>query len=136
MPGGMMHGRRREPMGTEEAERMGRMFGLIRHLEQACFNPKTAGLLAVGGLKDDVTRDDAATIGDLEQQLEKTHSLGMRNAIRLTLKDLYKAEGNEEKVLSHLRAMLEENDKALVERAEKWRQKGDDDDDDDDDDDE
>lgn len=124
-PGGMPMGpgmpawQQRRALGAEDAERVGQMFGLIRQLERVCFEPQTAGLIAVGGLKDDVKRDSAEVITDLEECLARTVSLGLRNALRLTLKDLYKAQGDNEKVIEHLRAMLTENDLALNDKADK-----------------
>ncbi len=38
---------------------------------------------------------------------------GLRNAIRLTLKDIYKRQGENEKVIEHIKALIAENDKAL-----------------------
>ena len=64
-------------------------------------------------VKDEVRRKQEQVLADLEGQLAKTRTLGLRNAIRLTLKDLYKARGDNEKVLGHLRKMIEENDAAL-----------------------
>ena len=90
-------------------------------------------MIAIGDLKDAVRRKPKEIIEDLETRLKKTKTLGLRNAIRLTLKDLYKAQGADEKVLDHLRTMLAENDAALQEHLEEEDEDGEDDDDDDDD---
>jgi len=92
---------------------MERMIRLIERLKDTCFDEPNAALIAIGGLKSEVRRKPEAVIDDLEQALAKTKTLGLRNAIRLTLKDIYKAMGEDEKVLNHLRAMLAENDKAI-----------------------
>ena len=97
----------------EQVERMERMIGLIKRMQHICFDPATAGMIAIGGLKDEVRRKQEAVVADLEGQLAKTKTLGLRNAIRMMLKDLYKARGDDEKVLGHLRKMIEENDAAL-----------------------
>ena len=97
----------------EQIERMELMIGLIKRMQHICFDPATAGMIAIGGLKDDVRRKQEQIVADLEKQLAKTKTLGLRNAIRLTLKDLYKARGDNERVLDHLRKMIEENDAAL-----------------------
>jgi len=103
-------------MNPEEyAERMGRMVGLIERMYQASFNPQSAGLMAIGGLTTDVQRDTKDVIADLENLLTQTKSLGLRNSIRLTLRDLYKEAGQSEKVLEHLRAMVAENDAGIRE---------------------
>ena len=97
----------------EQAERMERMMDMLQQFRRTAFDPGMAGMVAIGGLKDDVHRKPAEIINDLENQLTKTKSLGLRNALRLSLKDLYKAQAEDEKVLEHLRAMIAENDAAL-----------------------
>lgn len=114
----------REPGPADMLEHVEPMFELLERMSEACFHEVTAAMIAIGGLKDEVRRKPAQITKDLETQLNRTKTLGLRNAIRMTLKDIYKAQGNDEKVLSHLHAMLAENDKALQEER-------DDDDDDD-----
>lgn len=110
--GGAEEGPTTRPGGA--ADRFHRMALLLARMKSATFNPAEAGLIAVGGLKDDVQRKDEEVITDLEQILAGTKSLGLRNAIRLQLRDLYKATNNSAKVLDHLRAMVKENDEALA----------------------
>ena len=93
--------------------RMNMMMEMLERLKHTCFDPTSAGIVAIGGLKDDVRRKPAEIIKDLEDTLGKTKTLGLRNAIRMSLKDIYKAQGEDEKVLQHLRAMLAENDAAI-----------------------
>lgn len=117
MAPGMMHPelgmRPARPMGEmPEIEKMMMFMRVVQQMSEICKDPTAAGMLAVGGLKDDVKRDRAEVITDLEQTLEKTRALPIRNAIRLTLKDLYKENGNNEKVLAQLHAMVAENDAA------------------------
>ena len=50
----------------------------------------------------------------MESLLTHTKSLGLRNAIRLTLRDLYKQTGQKDKVLQLLRDLLKENDAAAA----------------------
>lgn len=90
------------------------MMMAMRQMQQFAFDPATAGFVAIGGLKDDARRKPDAIISDLEDQLAKAKSLGLRNAIRFTLKDLYKAQGDDEKVLGIDRALIAENDAALA----------------------
>lgn len=125
MAGGMHHGPGMMPGHPGMApgmapgvERASEFLDLIVKFRDVAFDPQTAGMIAIGGMKDDVRRKPDETIKDLEAQLVKTKSLGLRNAIRLTLKDLYKAQGEDDKVLEHLRAMLAEND-AAIQSAEK-----------------
>jgi len=96
-------------------QQMSAVLHLIERMRDASFDPEVAGIMAVSGLKDDVRRNPKHVTADLEKQLAKTKTLGLRNAIRMTLKDIYKRIGEDEKVLDHLRAMLAENDKALQE---------------------
>ena len=92
---------------------MGNAFQMIGHMGEAMFNPRIAGVIAIGGLKDAVGKKLPEKIKFFEAQLDKTKTLGLRNAIRLTLKDLYQANGDDDKVADLLKAMLEENDAAI-----------------------
>jgi len=91
----------------------GMMREFIEHLREMCSDPATAGLIAIGALKDDIPREPGQIIEDLEDRLSETRSLPLRNAIRLSLKDLCKQTGQNERALNHLREMLAENDKAV-----------------------
>jgi len=95
-----------------EIERMDVMLQVIQRMRHVCFDPETSGMVALGAMKDDVPRKSEAVIKDFEDLLGKTKTLGLRNAIRIALKDLYKAQGEQEKVLDMLRAMVKENDAA------------------------
>lgn len=117
------------PGPADMLEQIKPMFELLERMSEACFDEVTAAMIAIGGLKDDVRRKPAQITKDLETQLKSTKTLGLRNAIRMTLKDIYKAQGEDERVLGHLRAMLAENDRALQDRA---AEEEDDDNDDDD----
>ena len=103
----------RAMMRPQDIGRMTSNLGLIERMKRLCFDPAAAGLVAAGGLRDDVRRKYAEITKDLEAQLAKTKTLGLRNALRLTLRDIYKKQEDDEKVLKHLRAMLAENDAAL-----------------------
>ncbi len=105
-----------EDFPAKRVEQIEMKLGLIERLQEVCFDPAAAGLIATAGLKDDVSRERPEIIEDLETQLGKTKSLGLRNALHLALRDLYKADGNNKKVLEHLRAMLAENDAAMAKR--------------------
>ena len=113
MPGMVPGGPAQRPEMMQRMERMGAAMGVVDRMGEICFNPRLAGMLAVGMLKDEVRRKPADVIKEFEEQLGKTKSLGLRNAIRMSLKDLYKAQGEDEKVLDQARAMLAENDQAI-----------------------
>jgi len=86
---------------------------LVGTMKETCFDPAGVGLIAIAGIRDEVPREAEQIIEDLEQQLTQTTHVGLRNAIRLALKDLYKARGQDEKVLATLREMLHDNNRAL-----------------------
>jgi hypothetical protein len=46
--------------------------------------------------------------------LDETRAQGLRNALHMTLRDLYSQGGNQQKVMEHLMQMLHENDVAYV----------------------
>ena len=78
-----------------------------------CFDESTVALIAIGALRDEVGRKPQEVIKDFEARLDKTKTLGLRNAMRMTLKDLYGATDNKDKMIEHLNALILENDKAL-----------------------
>ncbi len=102
-----------------QAERMVQMIGLVQRMKQTCFDSEAVGVMAVGAMKDEVPRKDEDIIKDLEEQLASVKTHGLRNAIRLTLKDIYKRQGKNEKVIEHLKALIAENDKALQTKEKK-----------------
>lgn len=104
--------RQRPPTPAQRMQQSGQAVRMVENMKQASFQPEMVGLIAVAGLREDVSRPAEQVIADLEGLLAKTETIGLRNAIRLTLRDLYRQVGNNEKVLEHLRAMLQENDKA------------------------
>jgi hypothetical protein len=128
--------------GTQQIQQMIEMLHVFKEIS---FNSESAAMMAIGGIKDENPRRPDLAIKTLEGALRKTKTVGLRTAIHLTLKDLYKAQGNEEMVLEHLRDMILENDEALQEHKsamlkkdgpshkQKAGKKDKDDDDDDDD---
>lgn len=101
------------PISPEMAERMGGVVGLVSRMSEVCGNPQLAAMVAIAGLKEDVRRKPEEVIKDLEDQLGKLKTLGLRNAIRLLLRDLYRAQGEDAKVLEQLRTMIAENEAAI-----------------------
>ena len=91
---------------------------IVKRLKEAAFDSETVAAVAVGGLKDEVKRKPEDVTKDLEALLEKTKTQGIRNVIRQTLKDIYKAQGKDEKVLAQLHALIAENDKALQKKGD------------------
>ena len=111
-----------ERIPVEHAEKMEMHMELIERMQGIAFEPGAAGLIAIGAIKDDVRRGPAEIAKHLERLLAKTKSTGLRNGIRMTLKDMYKQMGQKEKVLAHLEAMLAENDRALQEQRPEARE--------------
>lgn len=106
-------GGRRRYFGKERMERMGTYIGLFGKMKHVCFDPSVAGMMAVGSIKDGVKRKPDKVITDLEALLTKTKSLGIRNAIRLSLQDLYRDQDLNDKLLQNCRDMVAENDAAI-----------------------
>jgi len=96
-PGGP--GRPGEHEQMLEIRGMAEFAGAMEHLSRMCFNSEAVGVMAVGALLKDVRRKDEAVIKDLEDQLESVKTQGLRNAIHLSLKDIYKRQGEDEKVI-------------------------------------
>lgn len=119
---------RREP-DFQRPEEFGRMYAwmeVVERMGDMSFNPEIAGMIAIGAIKDDVPREPQARIEDLENLLRKTRTLGLRNAIRMGLKELYLHTEQPGKALDHMRAMLAENDEVLhneqLRDRERWEQ--------------
>ena len=102
------------PVSPEMADRMGGVVGLVSRMSEVCGNPQLAAMVAIAGLKEDVKRKPEEIIKELEDQLGKLKTLGLRNAVRLLLRDLYRAQGDDAKVLEQLRAMIAENEAAIL----------------------
>lgn len=108
---GMPMRRMRPPMPENEMLRVGRHIALIERMRHTSFDPAMAGLVALGALRTDVRREKPEdTIKDLEGLLPQVKTLGLRNSIRMMLKDLYREIEKDEKVLEHLKALVLEND--------------------------
>lgn len=102
----------RPETAARRVHQTGQMIRIVESMETVASNPEAVGLIAVGALRDDVAREPGEIIADLEARLLNSVSLTVRNAIRLTLRDLYRETGQNEKLLSLMRDMLKENDTA------------------------
>jgi hypothetical protein len=90
---------------------VGEFIGMVHQLAAMTFNSEVMGVMGVGALKDE--RKPAEAIKDLEEQLKDVKTQGIRNAIHLTLKDLYRQLGESDKAIEHIKALIAENDKAI-----------------------
>ena len=97
----------------DDDDRLERMVDQVDRMADLCFDKSRIAMIAIGGLKDEVKRDGDAIAADLEVQLKKVETQGLRNAIHLMLKDMYKARGKNDLVLRHLRELVRENDAAI-----------------------
>ena len=104
----------RGPAAPQEGiQQIHQMMAALGAIEGLCFNREMAAMAAIAGIKDDLKGRPIAAIRVLEASLRQVRTQGLRTAIHMTLKDLYKAQGSDEKVVEHLRAILLENDAAL-----------------------
>ena len=106
------------PERREEMMHFQRMMGMLEQMARVSFDPEAAALMAIGGLRDDVHRKPEEVIEDLHNVLKRTRTLGLRNAIRLSLRDLYRHTDQHDKLLSTLREMIAENDEYLSREQE------------------
>jgi len=114
---------------------------LLEHMKQTTFDPESCALLAIGAVTDDLDIEPHRQIEVLRNMLERTRSLGVRNAIRTALKDLYLETEQPDECLELLVDMVVENDELIADEEneeDKWEDDEDEDawDDDEDDDDE
>ena len=109
----------RGPVPPEHARRMQHMLESVEWLSDACFEPHMAGMIAIGALKEGAHKDPAEAVADYHALLKRTETLGFRTAIRLALKDLYKARGNSKAAREQLRMIVVENDHAIIEERER-----------------
>jgi len=106
------------PEHREEMMHFQRMMGMLEQMARVSFDPEAAALMAIGGLRDDIHRKPEEVIEDLHNVLKRTRTLGLRNAIRLSLRDLYRHTDQHDKLLSTLREMIAENDEFLARQQE------------------
>ena len=105
-----------------QLEQLVRIMETVERMKHVCFQPENAAMMAIGGLKEVVPRRPEEVVEDLEATLKRTKTLGLRNAIRLSLRDLYRHLRMHEKALENLHAMLAENDEALQREHEMRRE--------------
>lgn len=114
MPGGPGMGGPIVNFPGEQAEQTAAQLELMRQMTSTLFNARMAAVMAIFAIKDDAKLKGDEKVKLLTAQLEKTKTLGLRNAIRTALKDLYTELGQSDKATDQLKAMLEENDAALA----------------------
>jgi len=100
-------------------QQLGAFIAVVTRLRDVAFDPQVAGMVAVGAIKDETGMKPADAVKTLEELLAQTKSLGLRNAIRMSLKDLYKSQGELEKMRQTLLEMVAENDAAIQAKSAK-----------------
>ena len=91
---------------------------MLKTMGEMMFDPEHCAMMAIGAIKDDLDLEPKEAIPHLEQVLAQTKTLGLRNAIRLSLKELYEETDQTEKVLKLLKDTVAENDRAAMEQEE------------------
>lgn len=100
------------------------MVGMLNAVSQTAFDSESAAMIGIGAINDELTSTPQEAAEELESVLKTTKSLGLRNAIRITLKDIYIKAGDKKKGIEHMRAMIAENDECMynAERNERERE--------------
>ena len=91
---------------------------LIELFGEVAFNPEQAAMVAIGTISEELNLQDSEVIKWFEGLLGKAKSLGVRNAIRMSLKDLYQKTQQKDKLKKMLIEMVLENDRAIFENDE------------------
>ncbi len=96
---------------TKETEAQ---ISLVDKMKDTYADPIAAGVVAIGAIKAELQRSGQDVAEGLEALLNTTRAQGLRNALHMTLRDLYAQAGNQQKVMEQLTQMLRENDLAYV----------------------
>ncbi|MFV2067529.1 MAG: hypothetical protein ACC645_11160 [Pirellulales bacterium] len=80
---------------------------------EIAFDPVAAGLLAISSLAEIETEPEERA-GVFEELLSETKELGLRNALRMVLHEIYTDAGAVDDVVENLSTMLAENDAVLA----------------------
>jgi len=110
-----------QPSAAAQARQAEPRLKLVGNMKDLCYDPQAMGIVAIGGLHTEAGLEPAELIDLLNGMLDGSggpgvpvvKSLGMRNAIRLTLKDLYVEMGDTAKALEQLERIIEQNDHAM-----------------------
>jgi len=116
------HELEREMEEVERTVHQMRMYiELLETVRELAFPPETAATIGIMAIKDDLDLPPEETIKQLNEVLGKTKSIGLRNSIRLGLKDAYEETGQTDKLLALLKDMIAENDAVLAEEEKAER---------------
>lgn len=104
----------RKSVPQQKARETEAQINMVDRMKDTYFDPAAAGVVAIGAIKAELQRSGKNVTDELEKLLTNTRSLGLRNALHMTLRDLYQQAGNQAKVMEHLTQMLAENDAASM----------------------
>jgi hypothetical protein len=111
----------------EEQERgiheLGLHMRMLESMSKMAFDPIHCAMIAIGAIKDDLDMEPKEAAEHLEKILEETKTLGLRSAIRMSLKELYEETDDREAMLRILKAQIRESDKAIQEHEARERKK-------------
>ena len=108
---------------------------MLERMKALTFAPENCAMIAIGAIKDELDLEPRDAIKHLERLLAKTRSLGLRNAVRMSLKELYVQTHQTEKLLDLLMDLIAENDRAILEGDTPEREEADEEEEEEDDDD-
>lgn len=87
---------------------------MLESIIEVAFDPISAGMIGIGAINDELALTPKEAAEELESILKSTKSLGLRNAIRMTLKDVYLKAGDKKRASYHMGMMIAESDKFLT----------------------
>jgi len=86
----------------------------ILSMKDTCFDPQAMCVVALGCLRSETKETPEQLAKTLESLLAETKAIGVRSAIRMTLKDIYGQMGNTAKVKEHLKGIIKDNEQAAL----------------------
>ncbi|NLF32800.1 MAG: hypothetical protein GX591_18170 [Planctomycetes bacterium] len=94
---------------------------LVGNMKELCSDPQAMGIVALGSLRTEAGLDRADLVALLNGMIENNPDSGidmvasraMRNAVRMTLKDLYIEMGDTANATEQLKGIIRENDEIL-----------------------
>jgi len=87
---------------------------MLETMSNTAFSPKSAAMISLGELRDKLGLELEDRIEIFEELLKQVKHLGVRNSIRMTLKDLYVETEQNDKAVELLEHMILENDEMLT----------------------
>ena len=99
---------------AHQRELMEQNLHTLEIMSRTTFCPKSAAMVSLGALRDEMDMEPNDRIQVFENLLKRTRHLGVRNTIRMSLKDLYLETDQKKKAVMLLMEMVFENDEMLM----------------------